>query len=1394
MLGKLFNLTAGAGVSSGATSQTGQSFASPELVSQLESVQEDLHTRSLLYPDEQALYQNQHDQVFSLPDHAHLSAAAASASTFDYDADIDLDMRDVRILIMQDGVSSVPSALLYDSQAPPPQAAPTVTDRPSTMAGMSHLNLQETSRRVPPSPRKSSLGHGTRPLGIQPDGPQLRQSSTFDHRPSFHSRSHSRLETESQRAYREYADEIAVFASCIFGSSEVLTYRGTSTKVHVLPSESKSADSSSSMLYDGRGSLGRSSMRSSKLSQSFSSESAGMFPNHAPPASASRSTDRKKVLITRLFPVVLSAEDEASQRSPHDQPQGRQGEESYPFPVSAEDAAFLKKKRKAQLKQKRTPMYAIALIVNLPQPPPAPIPFSASRSTSRGPGSYTEQQDSFPSSYGSGRRIGWALANAAMGGGNDNGNGLGIDVPESDSRSGVNAVSGGAIGAMTDLEERMDPVTQHWDIVMRTLTQLQAASSSTILALLRAADMSSPDQYPPSTSSNRTPSFGRRRDDSSFKMPKSNAKLVTLAPNALMDAEKIGKDVANARTRIAVGLRALRVVTGQNRWGIWRDEARWVSRWASTVREQKQKSRQAPPNLQPLVLQPSTQQTQDKFLFNLLTAFLSTHTDWLQALSPSKYRKRHLMLQSSKENDDALTARTIVVSRDKAAARRIIFMLSAFLPAAQSIGNNVRVHRPSTSTSWGALSQSPPAFVVPIVKEQSLRRKINKRAPGNGSGRRSSHSRNLSLQGGPISSGFPTQRSASMSVTGVPAPLAHLNAHRGRHERRPSDTSSIRTTNLPFTGSDFAARKSSAAVMTTITSDTTVPHFATMQRTGSFARPNSSASSVAADDLMRTLRRGDSNTSQHSNISPYPPGSAGLGVDADGDSRIQAPRWGNMFTGFLSGRRRDSTSSNSGAGHTRNSSLTSWDPLSRRGAPPQSPIKQKFDSRTMDRPLPRYPPTISSSQTLDVADRTREPPISNGKSVTAQSSDEGIDPQTPRLSQDSPNPTSGTFATSDSFHRMADPQGAFDSPVKTTIHADDGVIDVDMAFPEYIRSFETAVSSPSSSGFLSTPGFSSGLDSFEQSCRVSVDGDLPVNVAGWLQSFHPDFCLQAVPPQSNLFSQIKESLRGEPLPSAFAFDSEAYSERWVDVASAVIVDANKLTITRINHSRLVKPKPTAEVSSPQTNGAGVPLSTSVNSHDMVQLDERFVQEPILSTDNVLSQAIERVIAQSVANSGTNTSTGGSGSGVGTSTVTPSCGIGANVGVNYDSSTSGGAAHSSAASTEDSGLSSHAPSVYRGRHESVSVGPDEVYPAQPRQVNPSPAMPYLPLTPLGFEEVPRAECKTVILSALEEIVRDEVQGRSHNDTDSCAVEDDEGEPSLLRLAVRSWLENIESGEV
>ncbi|CAJ2513226.1 Uu.00g013450.m01.CDS01 [Anthostomella pinea] len=72
--------------------------------------------------------------------------------------------------------------------------------------------------------------------------------------------------------------------------------------------------------------------------------------------------------------------------------------------------------------------------------------------------------------------------------------------------------------------------------------------------------------------------------------------------------------------------------------------------------------------------------------------------------------------------------------------------------------------------------------------------------------------------------------------------------------------------------------------------------------------------------------------------------------------------------------------------------------------------------------------------------------------------------------------------------RTPDPLGAYESPFKTSIN-NHGVTDADDQFPDYLTSFNTAVSSPSISGYLSIPSIGGGLDGFEQFSRLAVDGD-----------------------------------------------------------------------------------------------------------------------------------------------------------------------------------------------------------------------------------------------------------------------------------------------------------------
>lgn len=1175
MLGKLFSIGAGAS-GDGQEAHSGQASRP---VPSLDSVQEDIHTRSLLFPDPQSLYLHRNDQVFPLSTTPTLPLSSMS-NAFDFNGDLELDSRDVRVLIMQDTLGSFNASLLFDTHPCPTP--------PATASSPIH-----DSRRPPPSPRKLSIGQNSRPVVIQPDNPHFRHGA-FDRRPEIPPR-HSSAETDPQRLAREYREEMTTFTSCVFGSSELMAYKGTSTKVHVVPTESRTPDYSGSLFTDGRGSVGRASMRSSRLAQSYSSEIAS--PTYAPSSFANsqmsyRSVERKKVLITRLFPVSLPSDDTALNYNA----QGQPSDEGFKKSAQRRDAPPSPKKPSIQVKQKRTPMYAVALVIQLPA-----SPTSTTRTPFRGSGSFTDQ-DSFPSSFNSTKRSGWVTV------------GSGYDSVDSSPFDG---------------DDPMDYITQHWDIIMRTLTHLQSVAATNLASLLRQADQAIPNIYPPNSSQSFNRAAQRRSDDNqkAMKPPKSNAKIIALQPNALSQNAAIQQLTQEARTRIVAGLKAARVVTGQGRWGIWRDEARLTARSAGPFDHQ--------------------------FLLSLLTGFLGTHTDWLQALSPAWCRKRYFQQQRSRgEEDLAIPTRTIIVSEEKMMARRFIFLLSAFLPAHQSIPAT-HTHRPSTSTSLGAMSQSPPSIIVPIVREESLRRKMTRRTGP----RRTSHSRTISQS----------------TRTSIPTQLAHLSME-GHHQRRDSDAASIRTMNLSIPSGESANRKGMAATTTT-TPDTTTPHFAHVHRADNrrSARPGSS-SSIAADDLRRSLQRADS--TGHASVFST-------------DSRSQSSKWGSVISGLWSAsRRRDSTNT---MGDFR---------------PPLSPS---------DPPSPAKRPVARPNKLDDMVRELSMPGPSSRDRVPGDD-----DPVTPRgLQQDQ---VEGPAESSPGqARRWPEPGAPFETQIKTTVNREDGVIDVDVPFTDYLtnsHSLDTAVSSPSSSGYLSTPGFGTAMDSFEQACRLALEGDLPLNSAGWLQSFHPDFVLQAVPPQRDLVKEVKASLRAEPYPSLVPnTPTDQPSDEWVDVSTAIIADTTTGKIRRIRYRRLIGHRAKERSNSYSTPNVHGPRETvpSIVPYEKT-LDEEFVEDEITVAEPVVAEAVERVIAH----------TG-----------------------------------DSKATSSSSSRSNSKPRTTEPQDPSSLGNVDDA-----------------PRATRAGQEVPRNECRSVILSALADLIQDVIERR------------EDGEGSAIREAVRSWVDGLE----
>ncbi|RCI13807.1 hypothetical protein L249_8042 [Ophiocordyceps polyrhachis-furcata BCC 54312] len=1200
MLGRLLHLGSGGVVAPPA--QVGGNGAASRPILSLESVQEDIHTRNLLFPDAQALHQHRNDQVFPLS----TAPATPWAAAFDYSEDVELDVRDVRVIVLQDALGPANASLLFDSHPSPDS----VVDR-------------SPARRVAPT---STSQRGP------PESPQHRQGA-------FDRKSQSYTETDAQRAAREYRDELATFSSCIFGNSELMAYKGTSTKVHVVPTDPRPADhpsASSSIIGDGRSSIGRSSARSSKLSQSFSSQTVSPIGPSLPPA-AGRPADKKKVLITRLFPVSLSADDVEPTPNRFSDDNG-----AFPFPASADDAGTSNKK-KLQPKQRRTPMYAVVLVIQLPRSSSRLSSAAAYKSSIfRDCGSCNDPDLFFSSSYSSNNnKASWGIPSYG-------------DVTDS--------------SYSIDMEDRIDSLTQHWDIIMRTLTHLQSLVASSLHTMLRQADMASPGPASSPNAVSRTSSMTDRRggpEGPRAKPPKSTTKLVSLMPNCLADDAAVASEVMLARTRVVTGLSAARVVTGQGRWGIWRDEAIWTSKWATAT-------------------------DRGPFFCNLLTGFLATHTDWLQALGGRKRVAR----QHRTEEDMSLPARTIIVSDDKMAARRIVFLLSAFLPASQQLVATARTHRPSTSTSMGAYSNSPPpTFVVPMLREESLRRKINRRTGGL---RRASHS-----------------RAASQSAR---------NSNQLHHQRRASDAASIRTTNLPIPGQDLVSRKSSAATTTTAVTETTTPYFssAQLQRDGHRRRRPGSSGSVAADDLKRSLKRGESSCGSGSGGG----GGGGGGTRPPSQSGL---RWGNLVSGLW--------------GHPRRRDSMDDDYCHSPGAEFRSPVKTTFGRQDRLFEMVREASSLeeavvgsgSGSGYAAAASATAAPrrdASSLEEAVVGSGSGSGYAAAasaTAAPRRDVPfGEGRGSFAQP-AAARTPDPSGAFESPVKTSINVEDGVIDVDVPFPDYIASFESAISSPSSSGYLSTPGLlGGGLDSFEQSSArlSSLDGgDMPLNAAGWLNRFHPDFALQALPPQDGLLEKVKASLRAEPTPGPMNGNGGGggggggggeTTERWVDVSSVIIADTTSNSITRHVYRRLIKPRPSSESNNNNNNNNNsstnlAPPSTPSIAPYECRLEEDWTEEDISSSDAALKDAIERVVYLSPP----------------------------------DVTTSKASDMTSETTLATNGIA----------------------------------------PPL---DVPRVQCKTVILSALEDMIRDAVDHR-----------DLEGElrgrrrTNVLRDAVRQWVGSLDS---
>jgi hypothetical protein len=1122
MLGQFFNSRKGAGAPHPSPNTT------------LDSATEESHTRHLLYPDTNTLY---HPEGQPYPLHgASLTLGSGHDGPL---PEIDLEFpRDCRIIIAQDDPNPTAKTILFDSKPAPPRAESPPQSQARTRlfggaGGASTVgpsfggqHARRSSLVTDPTPRSPTVSTFTR---ARTRGNSISSMPNIDE--------HSQIQKQAQAHAKESTDMVAVCLECMFGNTQ-MTFRGNSNKIHIVPLESRSSElkATTPNLQDASLAFGKAEgfRRRSHLAKSYT-------PSNIPPElprtdssdTLSKDVRRRTIFITRTF----------SSNVPTPTPQSSLGKgNGFPFPRANSASGSLRQPQSSQ--PPRIPMYAITIILQLPVATASSTMRPPSRhGNTKVPGHMSSSvpgHDSLGSSMDSDRRADWSIG---------------------DSNFGVDSLL--SISLDSDVDDRVDVIGQHWDVITRTLTSLQFIIQERILTHLKKADAASPAvsmvQHP------RTQTSRSNMKETTSQVPRRSLKL---QPNALAFDQDVRKAVELAGNRVVSGMRIPRVMTGQGKWGVWREEARWLGRWAGRREE-------------------------NSFFFKLLTAFLGNHTEWLNLLGPKWHRKRHREQQKSSAGEDlTIPNRTIIVSPDKMAARRLIFLLSAFLPAnTATLYDGASPMRPSTSASLRAYSQSPPTNMPPSRK-QSLRRQINRRPRGKPS--LTSMRLQPSMMNG---TSLSTLESANgRSDSGV----AEFQETR-KHARR-SSAHSIRTSLVIPSMSEIATTtKSGTATMSIVAPQSTVPvaHF-TVPRTKCSGpspeyRPESS-DSLASANLMHTLQR--SGTGHTSNPS----------TDSSSNSR-----WSG-FMSFWNGGRRDSSIDHSDF-------LQSTD---------DGVGIASFGSRGSERPQSRLEQMVQEAEDLHLRDTGVFDPSITNVITTADSS-----PETCPIGSSSGVPASAA-------RPIPERPRQFDCTLKLSVNEKDGVIDVDIPLPD----FGSPLQSPLFGGY--TSGSSQHGSSFGESSLFSMphcEPDQPVNAAGWLKQFHPDFAVQAIKPYTELIRDIKRAMSAEPTPATSAVTptlEQGPLECWVDVCSALIADTRTFSVKRILLRRLVRliPTPTYQQTmmtpgmfgGPGRSQYGNPYSTPYGLAGTVMTEQHlaheFKEEVILTYDVTLIDALDRVLAQS----------------------------------------------------------------------------------------------------------------------------------------------------------------------
>ena len=272
--------------------------------------------------------------------------------------------------------------------------------------------------------------------------------------------------------------------------------------------------------------------------------------------------------------------------------------------------------KKPKLVEKKTPVFAIGLIFYLPRPGN----IRPSASSTRPPSRSSFSPSSTPNSQGSGSFSSWTFLNA---------------IPEhlwTDEGSTY----------LTD--KGIEIVVRNWDVILRSLSVVETLARAELSELLQEVN------FALITSAAKAPK-------GPYEQRTNQRNVYLRSSNTLIQFTDLQRAAKHTLGRISYALRIPRVLTGLGleNGGHWLVEARYLVRLCG--------SRQ-----------------QNFFLFNLLTAFLGNHTEWLERLGPDWYRKQFRALNKGKPPATNLASRTVIICDSRSTARRIIFLLASFLP------------------------------------------------------------------------------------------------------------------------------------------------------------------------------------------------------------------------------------------------------------------------------------------------------------------------------------------------------------------------------------------------------------------------------------------------------------------------------------------------------------------------------------------------------------------------------------------------------------------------------------------------------------------------------------------------------------------------------------------